>query len=220
MGANVRAEKGYSTVARTPDPLSNTGLSERLEQHARRGGAALGVMMALCMVIGIAGFIYLYNRLDFFPDARTRATDIAAGGVIGAAGSASAVVRLTPAATRPAGTPGANATSVAGATVATATATAAQPATAASGTPGTTMTPGLSPTPAFSANYRIVGGQPIVFRADATRSSASLKSLPPGTELQFLGQSQEVGPDKWLRMRDQSGTEGWVREIDAERTPG
>lgn len=212
--------KGRNGVARNPDPLSNTGLTERLEQQSRRGGATLGVAMALCIAIGIAGFVYLYNRLDFFPDARTRATNPAAGGLL-AGGSASAAVRLSPVGTRPAGTPGANATAIAGAAVATAAATAP----AATPTPATpaaspSVSPVASATPAFSANYRIVGGQPIVFRAEAGTSSARLKSLPPGTELQYLGQTQELGADRWLRLRDSSSTEGWVREIDLEKLPG
>jgi len=202
-------------VVRNPDPLSNTGLAERLEQQSRRGGAALGVAMALCIAIGVAGFVFLYNRLDFFPDARTRATNPAAGGLL-TGGSASAAARLTPAATRPAGTPGANATAIAGTAVAPTPNVPAPAAAAASGTAG----PAPTSTPAFSANYRIVGGQSIVFRAEAGTSSARLKSLPPGTELQYLGQTQEAGADRWLRLRDSSGTEGWVREIDLEKLPG
>lgn len=198
--------------------MSNTGLSERLEQHSRRGGVALGTAMALCILIALAGFIYLYTHLDFFPDTRVRATNPAAGGMISGSGSAT-TRQLTPAASAAVGTPGANATNIASETVSTASASTVTQATspAASGTPGTA---GPTATPAFTANYRIVGGQAINFRSDPGTMSDRLKSLPPGTELQYLGQSQEVASDKWLRMRDQTGTEGWVREIDVEKLPG
>jgi len=217
----MKHKEGTYVVARDGDPLSNTGLSERLEQHSRHGGVALGTAMALCIVIAFGGFIYLYTHLDFFPDARARATNPAAGGLVGASGSAT-TRQLTPAASATFGTPGANATSIASETVGTATpSTAAKPsAPAASGTPSMPGTPGPTPTPSFTPNYRIVGGQAINFRSDPGTSSNRLKSLPPASELQYLGQSQEVGGDKWLRMRDQTGTEGWVREIDVEKLPG
>jgi hypothetical protein len=55
-------------VAGDRDPIGNTGLSERLEQHSRRNGFALGVAMAACILIGLAGFIYLYTHITILPD--------------------------------------------------------------------------------------------------------------------------------------------------------
>jgi len=217
-GSDASNWEGMNGLARDTDPLLNTGLAERLEQHSRRGGVALGAAMALCIVIALAGFIYLYTHLDFFPDARVRATNPAAGGLVGSSGSVT-TRQLTPVASATLGTPGAKATTIAGETVSQVTTPAAMPtpSPAASGTPGTV---GPTPTPAFTANYRIVGGQAINFRAEAGTSSNRLKSFPPGTELQYLGQSQDVSGDKWLRMRDRTNTEGWVREIDVEKLPG
>ena len=220
-GSDARDREGMNGLTRDTDPLLNTGLAERLEQHSRRGGVALGAAMALCIVIALAGFIYLYTHLDFFPDARVRATNPAAGGLVGSSGSVT-TRQLTPVASAALGTPGAKATTIAGETVGQVTTPAPmpKPSPAANGTPGTPSTVGPTPTPAFTANYRIVGGQAINFRAEAGTSSNRLKSIPPGTELQYLGQSQDVSGDKWLRMRDQTNTEGWVREIDVEKLPG
>ncbi len=197
------------------DPIGNTGLAERLEQHSRNNGVALGVAMALCMVIGIAGFIYLYTHIHILPDVQSRLPDAPT-----ASGSASAVAGAqftTPAPTRIAGTPGANATTVAAMTVGTATPTRPVAVVVASGTADVAP----SPTSArFRANYRIVGGPSINYRRDAGTDTAIVKTLPPGTELQATGQSQEVGGERWLRLRDAAGLEGWVREIDLDKIPG
>lgn len=201
------------------DPIANTGLAERLEQHSRQNGIALGVAMALCMVIGIAGFIYLYTHINILPDARSRLPDpptVSSGSAVAGAQF------TTPAASRTVGTPGANATALATLTVGTATpAVATMPSGATMPAPsGTPTTPGPTATPTFKANYRIVGGPSINLRREPGTTNAIVRTLPPGTELQWSGQSQEVGADKWLRLRDQSGSEGWVREIDLEKIPG
>jgi len=55
-------------VAGDRDPIGNTGLAERLEQHSRRNGFTLGVAMGACILIGLAGFIYLYTHITILPD--------------------------------------------------------------------------------------------------------------------------------------------------------
>ena len=54
------------------DPIANTGLSERLEQHSRQNGFALGLAMAACILIALAGFIYLYTHITILPDFSNR----------------------------------------------------------------------------------------------------------------------------------------------------
>jgi hypothetical protein len=203
-------------VAGDRDPIANTGLTERLEQHSRRNGYTLGVAMALCILIGLAGFIYLYTHITILPDFSNKlpVTEVPPRAPVGSAGSGSQFI--TPPATVRAGTPNANATSVASvptATLGNSTASSASATTTGTRASGT-------PTTAFKANFRIVGGSTINFRSDASRSSGVVKTLPPGTELQFLNQTQEVDGEVWRKLRDESGSEGWVRDIDLEKIPG
>jgi hypothetical protein len=205
-------------VAGDRDPIANTGLTERLEQHSRRNGFTIGVAMAACILIGLAGFIYLYTHITILPDFSQKLTTTEIPSTRGPVGSSvSGAQLITPPATLRPGTPNANATSAAsipsatpGSNTASGSASSAVTGTQASGTPSTI----------FKANFRIVGGSSINFRSDATRSSAAIKTLPPGTELQFLNQTQEVDGEVWRKLRDQAGSEGWVRDIDLEKIPG
>jgi len=199
-------------VAGDRDPIGNTGLAERLEQHSRRNGFTLGVAMGACILIGLAGFIYLYTHITILPDfsQKLSVTDVPvsrAPSGSSVAGSQSQLI--TPAATVPPGTPNANATSIAGLSTTAASSAAASAGPRASGTPTV-----------FKANFRITGGFTIRFRSDASTSSTIIKSLPPGTELQYLNQEQTVDGEVWRKLRDASGAEGWVRDIDLEKIPG
>ncbi len=188
------------------DPIGNTGLTERLEQHSRRNGFALGVAMAACILIGLAGFIYLYTHIVILPDFSQKLSITEPPSSRVPSGSSVAGSQLiTPAATIRPGTPNANATSVASIST-----TAATTGPRASGTPTAT----------FRANFRIAGGPTIRFRSDASTSSAIVKTLPPGTELQYLNQDQTVDGEVWRKLRDATGAEGWVRDIDLEKIPG
>jgi hypothetical protein len=201
-------------VAGDRDPIANTGLPERLEQHSRRNGFTIGVAMAACMLIGLAGFIYLYTHITILPDFSQKLTTTDIPSTRGPAGSSVAGAQLiTPPATLRPGTPNANATSVASvpsATPGSSSAASAVTGTQASGTVSA----------AFAPNFRVVGGSTINFRSDASRSSSIVKTLPPGTELQFLNQTQDIGGEVWRKLRDQTGAEGWVRDIDLEKLPG
>ena len=213
VGAGV-VEDG-NDVAGDRDPIGNTGLAERLEQHSRRNGFTLGVAMALCIVIGLAGFIYLYTHITFLPDFSNKLTMTDVPASRAPSGSSAAGSQLiTPAVTVRPGTPNANATQVANPAAAAANSTAP-----AGGTAGTGARASGTPT-AFKANFRIAGGFTIRFRNDASTSSPIIKSLPPGTELQFLNQTQEVDGEVWRKLRDTTGAEGWVRDIDLEKIPG
>src|SRR5437588_5327901 len=55
--------EGWTGVAGDRDPIANTGLTERLEQHSRRNGYTLGVAMAICILIGLALFIFFYTHI-------------------------------------------------------------------------------------------------------------------------------------------------------------
>lgn len=197
-------------VAGDRDPIGNTGLAERLEQHSRRNGFTLGVAMGACILIGLAGFIYLYTHITILPDfsQKLSVTDVPSSRVPSGSSAAGSQL-ITPAATVPPGTPNANATSIAGLSTTAASSAAASAGPRAFGTPTV-----------FKANFRITGGFTIRFRSDASTSSTIIKSLPPGTELQYLNQEQTVDGEVWRKLRDASGAEGWVRDIDLEKIPG
>lgn len=203
------------------DAIGNTGLAERLEQHSRKNGVALGVAMGICILIAIAGFIYLYTRITILPDFANRldTTSVAArapsGGTVVAGGQG-----ITPPATVPRGTPNQNATAQASVPTNTPGSSAtATPAPSGTST-GTGTRPAVTPTATFKPNFRIAGGFTINFRSEPGKSSSIVKTLPPGTELQFLNQTQELDGEVWRRLRDTSGAEGWVRDIDLEKIPG
>lgn len=206
-------EDGYN-VAGDRDPIGNTGLAERLEQHSRRNGFTLGVAMALCIVIGLTGFIYLYTHITILPDFSNKltTTDVPSSRVPSGSSVAGSQL-ITPAATVRPGTPNANATQVANPPA------AANSTAPAGGTAATGARASGTPT-AFKANFRIAGGFTINFRSDARKSSSVVRTLPPGTELQFLNQTQEVDGEVWRKLSDATGTEGWVRDIDLEKIPG
>ncbi|MGI8857239.1 MAG: SH3 domain-containing protein [Thermomicrobiales bacterium] len=198
------------------DPIANTGLTERLEQHSRRNGFTIGVAMAACILIGLAGFIYLYTHITILPDFSQNLTTTDVPSTRGPAGSAASGAQLiTPPATLRPGTPNANATSVASVPSATPGGTSGSAASVVTGTQASG-----TPSAAFAPNFRIVGGSTINFRSDASTASRVVKTLPPGTELQFLNQTQDVGGEVWRKLRDQTGSEGWVRDIDLEKLPG
>lgn len=200
------------------DPIGNTGLTERLEQHSRRNGFALGVAMAACILIGLAGFIYLYTHIVILPDFSQKLSITEPPSSRVPSGSSVAGSQLiTPAATIRPGTPNANATSVASIST-TAASSAAASSTALAATTGPRASG--TPTATFRANFRIAGGPTIRFRSDASTSSAIVKTLPPGTELQYLNQDQTVDGEVWRKLRDATGAEGWVRDIDLEKIPG
>jgi hypothetical protein len=206
-------------VAGDRDPIGNTGLTERLEQHSRRNGFALGVAMAACILIGLAGFIYLYTHITILPDfsQKLSITDVPSSRVPSGSSVAGSQL-ITPPATRPPGTPNANATSIA--SISTQAANSAVASSTGQATAATGSRVAGTPTVTFKANFRIAGGFTIRLRSDASTSSTIVKTLPPGTELQYLNQDQTVDGEVWRKLRDASGAEGWVRDIDLEKIPG
>lgn len=85
--------------------------------------------------------------------------------------------------------------------------------------------PEPTPTPAdqFEATHRVSSEVTINFRpGPGVNSGAPVGTLAPGTELQYLNESQASqdpesdGDTEWLRFRTQDGLEGWIRQIDVE----
>lgn len=82
--------------------------------------------------------------------------------------------------------------------------------------PPTPTAPPPTPTPAWQATHRIAGDVNVNFRSGPSLSSDPLTSLPPGTELKFLGEQQQGGNATWMHFQIEDGTEGWIRSIDVE----
>lgn len=79
-----------------------------------------------------------------------------------------------------------------------------------------TPTPPPPPTPTWQPTHRLVADTDVNFRSGPNTISAPLRTIPPGTELQFLGERDDSGNFVWMRFQLEDGTEGWVREINTE----
>ncbi len=164
------------------------GLTSRLRQHSRRSGMLVGLSMAVAMGICIVGFIWIYVRIGpIFSDFIP-------------SNSAS----LTPVSSLLSGTPTGSATPLAGIAI-------------SSPTPIATPTrAGATPTAVFQPTHKIIAGEMVNFRAGPSTVSDIVDVLPPGTELQFVGEQQVTSGVTWMRFHEQDGTDGWVRTVDVE----
>jgi hypothetical protein len=75
----------------------------------------------------------------------------------------------------------------------------------------------------FQATHRVSSEVTINFRpGPGVNSGTPLDTLQPGTELQFLNETEASqdpdadGDTTWLRFRREDGVEGWIRQIDVE----
>ena len=183
--------------------MTDPGLSNRLQQHARRAGLNVGVTMALAIAICILGFATIYAQmaplLSDFVGLDSRSDPVSApnddeGGAVAAAPTQPTPTSL------PAGQ-----------------APAAPTAAIASAAP-------TQPSGVFAPTHQITSTQSINFRAEPSASGGDatiITTLPPATALQFLGEDAPTEDpaadgDIWMRFRIESGQEGWIREIDVE----
>lgn len=116
----------------------------------------------------------------------------------------------------------------AGATVPPASEPAATvpPTTAPTVAPPTTPpTAAATPPPAdaFAPDYRVTSSSRINFRQGPGVQNGVVTTLAPGTEVQYLDESQVtqnpaadlLAPDaQWLKFRLEDGQEGWIRDVD------
>ncbi len=182
--------------------MSDPGLSNRLRQHSRRSGLAVGLTMAAAIAICILSSAWLFGRIEPFVSDFTGYEQSTAVPAVAAAGDE----RETPVPDnqeqdKPEPTEAAPATSVPN----------GEPtvATASTGTADAFL-PTYESNPDFSVNFRpgpsIDSGEPVA-------------TLDPGTPLQFLDE-QTTGADGsiWLLVKTQDGIEGWLREVDTVPT--
>ncbi len=196
--------------------MVNPGLTRRLDQHGRRAGIAIGLMMALVTLLLIGGFITIYGRLD------PLLSDFIAANV--PTEPVPTALPPTEEAEEPRGQ--VEATEPPAETEPPAVTATAAGSDDADDNGEADAEPTETPTPAtFQPDYRIAsGGGPINFRSEPSLlGNEPITSLQPGTPLEFLGDEQDDRDNfaengTWLRFRIEDGTEGWVREIDVEPT--
>jgi hypothetical protein len=82
-----------------------------------------------------------------------------------------------------------------------------------------------APTPAattqtFAPTHQIRSDVSVNFRAGPSTGDSIIIALSPATPLQYLGEeAPTTNPsdgDRWMKFRNETGQEGWVREIDTE----
>ncbi len=173
--------------------MSDPGLSNRLRQHSRRSGLAVGLTMAVAIALGILASAWLFGRIEPYVSDFTGYEQRTQVPAVAQASYNDKTPTEEPAS--------------AAATEAPAPTAASQPTVAPAETSTVTeFTQTHTSNPDFTVNFRpgpsIDSGEPVT-------------TLDPGTPLQYLDE-QTTGDDGsiWLRMKTQDGVEGWLREVD------
>ena len=178
--------------------VDQTGLNERLQQHARRSGMLVGLSMAAVVALVIGAFIWIFFRLDpFFSDFAGRS------GAPHASPVAARIV-VSPRTSAPVTATG-NATAV--------------PTTGLPIPPTSTALAATTPAAATPANFQpthIVAdfGQQVNLRAGPSLTASRVAVLTPGTRLRFLGEQDRSGDTVWMRFQIERGDIGWIRQLD------
>jgi Bacterial SH3 domain len=174
--------------------MTDSGLSTRLRQQSRRAGLMVGISMVLTIAICIFGAAGLFAWLsrpfsDLIP--------------VSAPAAEAPVSRPT--------STGAEAQPTVAPTI------AAQ--TVASEDNPTAPTPAAT-SEAFTPTHQIRSDVSVNFRGGPSTNDSIIIALSPATPLQYLGEeaptSNPSDGDRWMKFRNESGQEGWVREIDTE----
>lgn len=180
--------------------MSDPGLSNRLRQHSRRSGLAVGLTMALAIALGILASAWLFGRIEpYVSDFTGYQERTAVPAVAEASDDKTPETEPTKAAPTAAPNPTQQSSNSSEPTVAPASTASVE-----------AFTETHQSNPDFSVNFRpgpsIDSGDPVA-------------TLDPGTPLQYLDE-QTTGDDGsiWLRMKTQDGTEGWLREVDTVPT--
>ncbi|HEX5502641.1 MAG TPA: SH3 domain-containing protein [Thermomicrobiales bacterium] len=187
--------------------VDQTGLNERLRQHARQSGMMIGVSMALAIALSLGAFVWIFFRLDPY------LTDFTGGegGPRAALASPVAALVASPAAGGP------TATRPGRARAAASPATAASPVAVGPPPTPTALAAAASPTatPPFVATHIVADfGEQVNLRAGPSSSSGRLALVAPGTKLRYLGESQQVGDVLWMKFQTERGDIGWIRDLD------
>lgn len=82
---------------------------------------------------------------------------------------------------------------------------------------------------AFAPDYRVTSSSRINFRQGPGVQNAVVTTLAPGTEVQYLDESQATqnpsadrlaATGQWLKFRLEDGQEGWIRDVDVAPLDG
>src|SRR5215218_96468 len=182
--------------------MSDPRLSNRLRQHSRRSGLAVGLTMAAAIAICILSSAWLFGRIEpFVSDFTGYEQNTPVPAVAAASDEEETPVpdEQSDDESEPTQAP-------------EATGAADDQPTVAPGTTATTSTfiQTHESNPDFTVNFRpgpsIDSGEPVA-------------TLDPGTPLQYRDE-QTTGDDGsiWLLMQTQDGVEGWLREVDTVQT--
>jgi hypothetical protein len=72
----------------------------------------------------------------------------------------------------------------------------------------------------FEPTHQIGAGQSVNFRSGPSTSDPIIVALPPAAPLEYLDEDEPTtnpsDGDRWMRFRNETGDEGWIREIDTE----
>lgn len=77
-------------------------------------------------------------------------------------------------------------------------------------TPAEPTPPPPPPTPSWQGTHRVAANTDVNFRSGPNTISPPVRTLAPGTLVQFLGEEQQTGNTTWMRCRLEDGTEGWI----------
>ncbi|HET8627777.1 MAG TPA: SH3 domain-containing protein, partial [Thermomicrobiales bacterium] len=175
--------------------VDQTGLNERLRQHARHSGMMIGVSMALAIILSVAAFVWIFFRLDPY------LTDFTGGegGPQAALASPVAAFAASPAAG------GATATRP-GPASPTAVSAASPVAFGPPPTPTALAAASPSAAPPFGATHIVADfGEQVNLRAGPSASAGRIALVAPGTKLHYLGESQQVGDVLWMKFQTERG---------------
>ena len=182
--------------------MSDPGLSNRLRQHSRRSGFAVGLTMAAAIAICILSSAWFFGRIEpYVSDFVGYEQNTPVPAVAAASEDEETAVPDDETGQDPEPTVAVQVTEASG----------AEP-TVASAATGTTsaFVQTHESNPDFTVNFR---------PGPSIDSGAPVATLDPGTPLQYLDE-QTTGDDGsiWLRMQTEAGAEGWLREVDTVQT--
>lgn len=159
--------------------------------------------MALTIAVCVGGFAVIYAKID--PYARDFVN--------------AATVTPTKAPTK---TPKAGKSADSGSSGQTAANTDAPTNTPVPARPTSTPRPTETPT-GFNPDYTISAASRVNFRSGPSVDSDVVDTLSPGTQLQYLNDTQASadpaadGASEWMKFQDQNGDQGWIRSVDVEK---
>jgi len=181
--------------------MTDTGLSNRLRQHSRRSGIAVGLTMALTIALCILSSAYIFGRIEPYVAEVTGYDDTTAVPQVAEASDNESDSGSNDSTEENTDEPETDPTQA-----------------SESGQPTIEGASETESADEFVVTHRSNPDFTINFRPGPSVSSGDpIGSLDPGTPLMFLDEEalDEEGV-VWLKFQTESGQEGWIREVDTE----